>query len=106
MRLLLDESVPKRLRRYLPGHEVRTVVEMGWGGVKNGALLAKASKDFDVFVTVDKSLPFQQNRVTLPIAVIVLRAVSNELPNLVPLMPKLEEALGRLKPGTCVQVGT
>ena len=58
MRLLLDESAPKRLRRHLPSHDVKTVVEMGWSGVKNGALLALAAKDFDAFVTVDKSLPY------------------------------------------------
>ena len=57
MRLLLDESVPVRLRRSLPKHEVRTVVEMGWGGVQNGKLLALAATEFDAFLTVDKNLP-------------------------------------------------
>ena len=105
MRLLLDESVPKRLRRHLPSHDVKTVVEMGWSGVKNGALLALAAKDFDAFVTVDKSLPYQQNLASLPVAVVVLRANSNELPQLLPLLPKLEEALATLRPRSCVQVG-
>jgi predicted nuclease of predicted toxin-antitoxin system len=59
MRLLLDESVPKRLGRALPNHEVKTVVEMGWGGVKNGNLLALAASRFDAFITVDKNLPYQ-----------------------------------------------
>jgi predicted nuclease of predicted toxin-antitoxin system len=61
MRLLLDESVPSRLRRSLTKHSVRTVVEAGWSGVKNGKLLALAAAEFDAFVTVDKNLPFQQN---------------------------------------------
>jgi hypothetical protein len=61
MRLLLDESVPKRLRRSLADHSVRTVVEAGWSGVKNGKLLALAAAEFDAFITVDKNLPFQQN---------------------------------------------
>lgn len=105
MRLLLDESVPKRLRRHLPSHDVKTVVEMGWSGVKNGVLLALAAKDFDAFVTVDKSLPYQQNLASLPVAVVVLRANSNELPQLLPMLPKLEEALATLRPRSCVQVG-
>lgn len=87
MRLLLDESVPSRLRRSLPSHLVRTVVEMGWSGVKNGKLLALAAAEFDAFITVDKSLPYQQNLATLPIAVVVLDAASIELQALLPLMP-------------------
>ena len=59
MRLLLDESVPRRLRRSLTGHEVKTAVEMGWSGVKNGKLLALAASGFDAFITVDKNLPYQ-----------------------------------------------
>ena len=104
MRLLLDESVPRRLRRYLPAHEVRTVVEMGWGGVKNGDLLALAARDFDAFITVDKNLPYQQNLQTLPVAVVLLNTVSNELSVLLQLLPQLEEALARLQPGSYVQV--
>ena len=76
MRLLLDESVPSRLRRSLPDHAVRTVVEMGWSGVKNGTLLALAANEFDAFVTVDKNLPYQQNLTTLAIAVLVLASAS------------------------------
>ena len=60
MHLLLDESVPHRLKRSLPGHAVRTVVEMGWGGIKNGELLARAADEFDALVTVDKTLQYQQ----------------------------------------------
>lgn len=105
MRLLLDESVPSRLRRALPNHDVKTVVEMGWGGVKNGKLLALAASDFDAFVTVDKNLQYQQDLSTLPIAVIVLDAYSNELPALLPLVPHLEHALAMLVPRTYVMVG-
>ena len=70
MRLLLDESVPAKLRRHLPTHEVRTAVEMGWSGVKNGKLLVLAATAFDAFVTVDKNMPFQQNLSALPISLI------------------------------------
>ena len=105
MRLLLDESVPARLRRSLPNHSVKTVVEMGWGWVKNGALLALAAKEFDAFLTVDKNLPYQQNVANLPIAVIVLEAYSNELAALLPLIRSLEQALGSLQPCTFIRVG-
>jgi predicted nuclease of predicted toxin-antitoxin system len=104
MRLLLDESVPAKLRRSLPNHAVRTVVEMGWSGVKNGKLLALASSDFDAFVTVDKNLPFQQNLSELPIALVVLDSLSNELAYLEPLLPAMERALGLLKPRTYVRI--
>lgn len=105
MRLLLDESVPSRLRRALPNHDVKTVVEMGWGGVKNGNLLALAASDFDAFITVDKNLPYQQDVSSLPIAVVVLDAYSNELSSLLPLVPRLERALATLAPRTYVRVG-
>jgi hypothetical protein len=61
MRVILDESAPKRLQRWLEGHEVRTVVEMGWGGMKNGQLLRLIQGNFDLFVTADKNLEHQQN---------------------------------------------
>src|SRR5215831_6980507 len=105
MRLLLDESVPRRLRRALPRHSVKTAVEMGWGGVKNGALLLLAAEQFDALITVDRNLPFQQNMASLPIAVVVLIAHSNELQALLTLVPRLEEALATLKPRTLVQIG-
>ena len=104
MRLLLDESVPAKLSRALPSHTVRTAVEMGWSGVKNGKLLALASAEFDAFITVDKNLSFQQNLKTLPVAVVVLDAVSNELPYLLPLVPELERQLALLVPKTYVLV--
>ena len=104
MRLLLDESVPSRLRRSLVRHEVRTVVEMGWSGVKNGELLALAATEFDAFITVDKNLPYQQNLAMLPVAVIVLDAPSIELPALVPLLPALERVLASLNRKTYVRV--
>ena len=100
MRLLLDESVPAKLRRHLRSHEVRTAVEMGWAGVKNGKLLALAGEQFDAFITVDKNLQFQQNLATLPVAVLVLDAPSNELEALLPLLPRLERELGSVKPKT------
>ena len=102
MRLLLDECVPARLRRALPLHQVSTVGLEGWSGVKNGKLLALAASKFDAFVTVDKNLPYQQDTSNLPVAVVVLDALSNELPYLLPLVPALEAALENLRLGSYV----
>lgn len=74
MRLLLDECVPKRLKREFPGHEVRTVPEAGWAGFKNGALLRAADGRFDVLVTVDQGVQYQQNLAGLRISVVVMVA--------------------------------
>jgi hypothetical protein len=78
---------------------------MGWGGIRNGELLARAASEFDAVISVDKNLQYQQNLGTLPIAVVVLDAKSNELPYLLPLIPKLEEALANLLPRTFVRIG-
>lgn len=104
MRLLLDECVPARLRQALPSHQVSTVVQKGWSGIKNGKLLALAAAGFDAFITVDKNLPYQQDTSKLPVAVLVLDAASNELPYLLPLVPALEDALVNLKLGDVVLV--
>ena len=104
MRLLLDESVPSRLRRSLPEHEVRTVVEAGWSGVKNGKLLALGAVEYDALITVDKNLQYQQNLATLPVAVILLDAASNELHVLLPLVPDLKAALLSLKPRSFIAI--
>ena len=76
------------------------MVEAGWSGIKNGKLLALAATEFDAFITVDKNLPFQQNLEQLPIALVVIDAVSNELSVLLPLVPALLRELASLKPQT------
>jgi predicted nuclease of predicted toxin-antitoxin system len=105
MRVLLDECVPRRMRQELPGHTVKTVVEMGWAGVKNGALLQLATANFDCFVTVDRNLQFQQNVAGLKIGVVILHASGNEYETLRPLMPRVRSALDRLTHGQVVDVG-
>jgi hypothetical protein len=75
---------------------------MGWAGIKNGVLLALAEKEFEVFVTVDRNLSFQQNLPKFKIAVVVLSARSNRLADLQPLVPKLLCALPDLHPGAAV----
>lgn len=100
MRVLLDECVDWRLLRDLSDVEVHTVKQLGWEHVKNGALLRLASTRFDVFITVDKDLPYQQNINDLAIAVIILRARSTRLPDLRALLPALREALATPQLGT------
>ncbi len=87
MKVLLDECVPRKLRRELAEHEVLTVTERGWSGIKNGKLLVLAEVEFDVFLTVDQNLRYQQNLKAFNIGVILLMARNNRLKTLLPLMP-------------------
>jgi hypothetical protein len=80
-------------------------VQEGWSGIKNGQLLALAAQNFDAFITVDKNLPYQQNTSTLPLAVLVLNAETNELVSLLPLIPALDKALTQLMKGQCLRIG-
>ncbi|MFN0069366.1 MAG: DUF5615 family PIN-like protein [Limisphaerales bacterium] len=99
MRLLLDECLDRRFARELSGHFVRTVPQMGWATIKNGRLLRLAEHSFDVFVTVDRNLSFQQHLPRFKIAVAVLKARSNRLEALRPLAAPLLAALPGLKMG-------
>jgi predicted nuclease of predicted toxin-antitoxin system len=85
VKLLFDECIDRKFTREFVGYEVKTVPQMGWAGVKNGELLALAEAEFDVFITVDRNLSFQQNLLQFNIAVIVLQAPSNRLADLKPL---------------------
>jgi hypothetical protein len=86
-------------------HEVKTARQPGWSTVKNGELLALVTKEFDVFVTVDRNLSFQQNLPAFTIAVIVLRARSNRLGDLQPLVPELLASIPTAKRGAVTYVG-
>ena len=105
MRILLDECVDWRLLREIPGHDVKTAGQLGWAAIRNGELLAMAEAQFDVFVTVDRNLSFQQHVPALRIAVIVLRARTNRLADLKPLVPHLLQALETAKAGEVQLVG-
>ena len=105
MRILLDECLPKRLKRDLVGHDARTVPEMGWASKRNGELLALAEGGFDVFLTVDRNLSFQQDIDRLGVAVIVLVAKGNRHSDLRPLIPDLLAVLVGVAPGQLVKVG-
>jgi hypothetical protein len=106
MRLLLDECVPRRLKRDLPGHDVHTVVEMGWSAKRNGVLLRlMLSEKFEGLLTVDQNIEFQQNVRASGIAVVVVIVQKNRLKELRPLVPAIIDALGRVQPGEVVRVG-
>ena len=105
MRVLLDECLPKRLTRELAEHQACTVQQMGWSGISNGKLFSLIRGEFDAFITVDSNLAYQQNLSTLPVAVIVLRAPSNKIEDIRPLLPNLLSTLAILKPGELRVVG-
>ena len=105
MRILLDESVPRRLGAFLLGHETATVSRLGWTGIKNGRLLALAADKFDVLLTADQNIEYQQNLSTLPMAVLVLVVGSNRMEVVAPLVPDILRALGILPPRTWRRVG-
>ena len=102
--VLFDEDVPRPLRRDLPGFEIRTAVEMGWSGVKNGELLRRAQEVFDVFLTADRNLAFQQNISRLRLGVVVLAIGSTKLDDLRPRAPEIAAALDAVKPGEVLSI--
>jgi hypothetical protein len=105
VKLLLDENLPHDLRHHLPGHDVFTVRYMGWSGISNGELLRRAADDgFDAMLTLDNGVAYQQNVQSLPVAVVILSAPSNDIGDLLPLVPQLLTALGALAPRTITRV--
>lgn len=103
-RVLFDEDVPRQLRRDLSGFEIQTVPEVGWSGLKNGELLSRVAGLFDVFVTADRNLPFQQNLSRFEIGVVVLTAPSTKLEDLRPLVAELSQAIGIVQPRQLILV--
>ena len=104
MRLLLDESLPKKLKARLAPHEVRTVPEMGWASKSNDELLRLAEQQFDVFLTADQKISNDQDLPAFRIGVVVFAAMSNRLRDIEPLVPKALEMLMELRPGTAIVV--
>lgn len=106
MRVLLDECMPHRLRPLLAGHDVWTVRRMGWLGKKNGDLLAlMTGAGFEVLLTVDKNLQYQQHLAAAGVAVVVMDAKTNTVADLAPLVPAVLAALaGPLNPGDVIEV--
>jgi hypothetical protein len=104
MQILLDECLPRRLARELPGHEVRTVPAVGWEGTPDGDLLQLAAGTFDVFITADRGVAYQQNIAGFDIAVVVLRGRTNRLADVSPLMPAVLALLPTIRPGEIATV--
>ena len=103
--MLLDECVDRRLATDIQGHDVKTVPDAGWAGLKNGDLLSRAQHEFDALVSTDRNLPFQQDLSRFAIAVIVLRAQSNRITDLRRLIPQLLAALPVARRGEVTWVG-
>lgn len=106
MRVLIDESLPRELAAALEEHEARTVQQEGWSSISNGELLRRAAQSgYQVLLTPDRNLQYQQNIPRAGVAVVVLRAPSNRMEDLLPLIPKLLPLLAEVKEGTVYQLG-
>lgn len=103
-RVLLDESLPRPLGRVLSGFEVVTVQEAGWAGKKNGELLTLAAERFDVLLTGDKNLRFQQNLAQVSIGIVVAAGQSTRMDDLLPMVPQLRKAIETVMPGQLIEV--
>lgn len=104
MRVLLDECLPKRIKLTLHNHILSTVPEMGWAGKKNGELLRLAKGQFDVFVTVDQNLQYQQNLQNFDIAIILIVVKNSRYETLKPLIQKVQRALQTTRAGQLVRI--
>lgn|ERR1700722_8326548 len=104
MRVLLDECVNPRVRGAFPGHEVKTVLEMGWCGITNGKLLARAQGLFDVFVTLDRNLEYQQNLSSLALGIVVVRVRDNKIASYQPKFGELLRAVQAIRPGEVIRI--
>lgn len=104
MKLLIDECLPRKLKKYFIEHQVSTVQEMGWSGKKDRELLQQASVEFDVFITIDQNLQYQQNLRGFAIAIVLLGAKSNKIADLEPLISRLHQALQTIQSGDLVEI--
>lgn len=104
MRILIDECLPRKLKREPSEHTTFTVQEKGWAGMKNGELLSRAENEFEVWLTADQNIESQQNLERFDIAVVVLIAPRNRLELLLPLMPQLHEVLRNIQPRQIVYI--
>ena len=105
MRILLDENFPVDFAKLFPDHDIHTVHSLGWSGIKNGELLRRAHSVCDVFVTLDRNLEFQQNIKILQFGVVVVRATSSRVCDLVPHISSIIAAARKVSPGQVEQVG-
>lgn len=104
MKILLDECIDRRLGREFVGHDVRTVPQVGWAGIKNGELLRLAQSEYAAFVTTDQNLEIEQNLRSFSIAILVMHAKTSRVSDLRPLIPELLAKLNMCKPGTVTHI--
>ncbi len=105
MRVLLDENMDRKLRRWFDmDHAVTAVSERGWSSKRNGELLRVAQEEFDVLVTMDRNLEHQQNLSAFNIGIVLILARSNQRGEVVPIMSEVNRAVRNVKPGTLVKV--
>ena len=103
-RVLFDENMPKKLRRELPEFAISTAQEKGWSAFRNGELLRRAALEFDVLVTIDQRMRYQQNFARLDIGVVVIEVRDTRLVQLLTLLPRLREAIAAAQPGEVILV--
>lgn len=103
-RVLLDENLPRKLRRELPEFSVRTVQEEGWTSYSNGELLGRAQEKFDVLLTADRRLQFQQNLKRFEIGVVVILTVSLRFRVIRTAIEPIRSALATVQPGQVIQI--
>ena len=104
MRILLDECLPRQLIAELGEHTVDTVQKSGWAGLKNGKLLEKVSGKYEILLTIDKRIGHEQ-KIPGDVAVVTVRARSNRIQDLKPLVPEILQALKEAKAGKVTSVG-
>lgn len=106
MRILLDECIPRKLKKELASEDCRSVPDEGWAGKKNGELLTLAERaGFQAMITIDRGIEYQQNLKPRSIAVVMIRTKSNRLVDLLPHVPEILKVLGSLQPGQLAKVG-
>jgi hypothetical protein len=106
VKILIDECIPRKFKYAFPEHECRTVPEAGLAGRKNGLLLLLAEgAGFDLFITMDKGIQYQQNLAGRSIAILVLRALSNRLADLLPHVEACLSIMSSIQPGEVIRIG-
>ena len=105
VKILLDEMVPRKFGPSLFGHDVKHVIDCGWRHISNGSLLAPCENEgFDVFITKDGNIPYQQNTIDRRFAIIVVKPITQDLADLISLSPQVMSLLGQIEPGTITVV--
>jgi len=105
VRVLLDEQIPLDLAAVLQGHSIDTVVGRGWAGITNGELLRRMRGEYEALITMNRGIEFQQTLSGLPFGVLLVRAASNRIAHLQPLVPAILDALLVLQPGQIHRIG-